>query len=98
MIIINNEETNNINNSIFINSDTHIILDGTACDDNNSMTSNDIYINGVCKGNCNLGYTYNNGVCIVNDGTRCDDGNINTSNDVYTNGVCAGTPFNNIVL
>ena len=60
--------------------------DGTACDDNDATTENDVYTNGVCAGT----------TIVVEpttpvDGTACDDNNAYTENDVYTNGVCAGT-------
>jgi hypothetical protein len=58
---------------------------GTACDDNNPSTTNDVYTNGICAGEV---ITCANTPTI--NGCACDDNNANTINDVYTNGVCVG--------
>lgn len=57
---------------------------GTACDDNDPNTTNDVYDNlCVCAGTC----------AVV--GNTCDDNNPNTINDVYNNDcMCVGTPVN----
>ncbi|WKZ65772.1 MAG: T9SS type A sorting domain-containing protein [Flavobacteriales bacterium] len=76
---------------------------GTACNDNNDCTINDVY-----DANCNCAGTFqdsdSDGVCDANDacpllpnlvnGDPCDDGNANTVNDVVTNCICAGTLLN----
>ena len=57
---------------------------GTACDDNNPATTNDIE-----DGNCNCA-----GTPCPTIGTICNDGNPNTENDVEDgNCNCAGTPI-----
>lgn len=57
---------------------TGLPVNGTSCDDNNPLTTNDVYTNNVCLG-----------TSIV--GTSCDDLNANTSDDKYdANGVCVG--------
>ncbi|MEM9836036.1 MAG: S8 family serine peptidase, partial [Bacteroidota bacterium] len=75
---------------------------GTACNDGNPCTINDVYDN-----SCGCSGTFQDsdgdGVCNANDdcpgfndnliGTACNDGNPDTDNDVYTaDCVCAGTP------
>ncbi len=58
---------------------------GTACNDNNPQTNNDVE-----DGNCNCA-----GTCLP-AGTSCDDGNPNTQNDVEDgNCNCAGTQSGN---
>ena len=54
-------------------------LDGTACDDGNVQTINDIYTSNICSGT-NV------------EGDTCDDGYTQTSPDTYHNGVCIGGP------
>ncbi|MBK8228950.1 MAG: hypothetical protein IPK70_17485 [Flavobacteriales bacterium] len=74
---------------------------GTACNDNNDCTINDVY-----DANCNCAGTFQDsdadGVCDANDtcptvpgqiGSACDDGNANTINDqLNANCVCVGIP------
>jgi len=78
--------------------------DGTSCNDKNSQTINDIYINGNCFGEnvegqtCNdensqtINDIYVNGVCIGTnvEGQTCNDNDAKTINDIYVNGVCKG--------
>ncbi len=73
-------------------------LPGTACNDGNANTENDVYgSNCVCAGtpmplDC-LGVP--NGTALP--GTPCNDGLANTENDVYgSNCVCAGTLVNTL--
>ena len=75
-------------------------LPGTACNDNNACTTNDLWsAQCVCTGT--LVDTDGDGICDANDncpnlsgvqGDACNDGNVCTINDVITaNCVCAGT-------
>jgi uncharacterized delta-60 repeat protein len=79
--------------------------DGTACDDGNPCTENDVCTNGTCAGTpkpiddgniCTIDacdpVTGNVTHTPVTNETVCDDGNKCTTNDVCTNGICAGTP------
>lgn len=59
-----------------------IPANGTACNDGNSNTTNDMYVNGICIGSA-IPTT-------PADGTPCDDGNPNTFNDQYHSGACYG--------
>ncbi len=63
---------------------------GTACDDGNAATGNDVYdANCVCAGQLIDCEGVPGGTATV--GTSCDDGNAATGNDVYdANCVCAG--------
>jgi hypothetical protein len=81
-------------------------VNGSACNDGNACTINDVCTNGVCGGTpktctasdqCHDPGTCDpsNGVCSnppKANGTTCNDGNLCTTNDVCTNGVCSGTP------
>ena len=69
---------------------------GTACDDNNANTENDIE-----DGNCNCAGTPINTVdcpaLSANIGDACNDNNANTENDVVdANCNCVGTPINTV--
>ena len=74
---------------------------GTACDDNNDCTANDVY-----DANCNCAGTFadsdSDGVCDADDlcpggpepGMGCNDGNASTINDTVDAGCqCMGTPI-----
>jgi Concanavalin A-like lectin/glucanases superfamily/Beta-propeller repeat len=79
---------------------------GTACNDGNACTTNDVCTAGVCGGTpktctasdqCHDAGTCDpaTGVCSnpsKANGTACNDGNACTLNDVCTNGTCSGTP------
>lgn len=81
-------------------------LNGSACNDGNPCTKNDICTNGTCAGTsyscpalsqCQSGASCNgDGTCTFANklnGTACNDGNACTSSDQCTNGTCAGTPY-----
>ena len=78
---------------------------GTACNDGNACTQNDVCQAGTCVGGnpvvctasdqCHTAGTCNsaNGVCsnpVRPDGTACNDGNACTQNDVCQSGTCVG--------
>jgi hypothetical protein len=88
------------------------LANGTACNDNNGCTTNDVCTNGVCGGTavvctaldqCHVAGTCTNGSCsnpTKSDGTSCNDNSACTTNDVCTTGICGGTaivcPVNNV--
>jgi hypothetical protein len=55
-----------------------LTINGAACNDSNSGTTGETWLNGVCQGG------------ISTNGTPCNDNNILTINDIYTNGICSG--------
>lgn len=81
---------------------------GTACDDGNPQTTNDVCSSGTCAGvDLCAGVSCANQACHVSacnpasgvcdtsvspDGTACDDGDAQTTGDVCAAGVCAGSP------
>src|SRR5206468_1382686 len=79
---------------------------GTACDDGNACTKNDVCTAGTCGGTAysyaapdqshETGTCNGDGTCSFankSNGTACDDGNACTKNDVCTAGTCGGTAF-----
>jgi len=82
--------------------------DGTACDDGNLCTENDVCSQGVCGGSTKDCSYLNNqcqvGVCDQGDGQcypdytnyngqDCDDGNACTQGDICSDGTCSGSPI-----
>lgn len=79
------------------------------CDDHNSCTINDRYVDGICRGDpiscidrnpdtadsCDpvRGCTFTP-LRAASEDTACDDGNFCTVNDRIIQGVCTGSPFN----
>lgn len=80
---------------------------GTACDDGDNCTTDDVCLAGACGGaavdcpsftdSCNVGVCNpDSGACQAqpaNEGGGCDDGLPCTINDVCTAGTCSGTPL-----
>ena len=76
-------------------------LDGTACDDSNKCTANDVCAAGACVGagvSCDDqnpctddGCTAATGCTHTNNTLACDDGNACTTGDQCAAGACAGT-------
>ena len=78
--------------------------DGTACNDGNPATDNDVCTSGTCSGTpitcsaldqCHNAGTadHSTGMCsnpAKPDGTACNDGNPATTNDTCVSGVCSG--------
>lgn len=79
------------------------LVPGTPCDDGIPCTTNDVCVNGICRGtpkDCNDGNPCTVDVCdpvtgecvsTIPPGNACDDGDPCTENDVCVNGVCRGT-------
>jgi len=80
MVTINNDVINKINDNSLVTVISNI--NGTPCDDGNSLTQGETWINNTCQGG------------VILDGTPCDDGNSLTVNDKYKNGSCIGVLLN----
>ena len=75
---------------------TEVHLPGTACNDSNANTINDVWsANCTCAGTPSTSIAWAWRTDPPLPGTACNDGNANTINDVWSaNCTCAGTPIN----